>query len=145
MPGSGMIVRALQVGESLDIKGLERDDAFATNPLAFRTSSGSAAMLFKTGAIVFVDMTPIEEERLLQDLAPRVIGPLSVREIETAQVIVKPGEDDLMTSSGAIQLSSADPTRLLLVGEALAVSVALAYDERRIAKAFERIEPVAAS
>ena len=31
------------------------------------------------------------------------------------------------------------------MGEALAVSVALAYDERRIAKAFERIEPVALS
>jgi uncharacterized Rmd1/YagE family protein len=145
MPTTGMIVRALQIGEGLDIKGLEREDAFSTNPLAFRTSSGSMAMLFKTGAIVFVDMTPVEEEKLLQDLAQRIAGPLAVREIETAHIIVKPDEDDLLSLSGAIQLKSADPTRLLLVGEALAVSVALAYDERRIAKAFERIEPVAAS
>lgn len=145
MPTNGMIVRALQVGEGLDIKGLEREDAFSTNPLAFRTSGGGMAMLFKTGAIVFADMTPVEEEKLLQDLAPRIGGPLELREIETAQIIVKPDEDDLMSSSGAIQVKSADPTRLLLVGEALAVSVALAYDERRIAKAFERIEPVAAS
>ena len=145
MATTGMIVRALQVGEGLDIKGLEREDAFSTNPLAFRTSAGDMAMLFKTGAIVFVDMTPVEEDRLLQDLAQRVAGPLEVREIETAHVVVKPDEDDLLSSAGAIQLKSADPTRLLLVGEALAVSVALAYDERRIAKAFERIEPVAAS
>ena len=45
----------------------------------------------------------------------------------------------------SLQLRSADPDRLLLVAEALAVSVALAHDERRIAKAFERIEPVATS
>src|SRR5262249_526221 len=114
MPATSMIVRALQVGEGLDIKGLEREDAFSTNPLAFRTSGGSLAMLFKTGAIVFVDMTPVEEEKLLQDLVPRIVGPLALREIETAQVIVKPDEDDLMSSSGAIQLKSADTTRLLL-------------------------------
>ena len=84
MPATGMTVRALQVGEGLDIKGLEREDAFSNNPLAFRTSGGGMAMLFKTGAIVFADMTPVEEEKLLQDLAPRIAGPLELREIETA-------------------------------------------------------------
>ena len=141
MPTGGMTVRAIQVGESLDTKGLEREDAFSTNPMAFRTSGGGMAMLFKTGAIVFVDMTPVEEEKLLSDLAPRVNGRLETREVETAQIVVRPDDDDLLSSSGAIQLRNADPNRLLLVGEALAVSVALAYDERRIAKAFERIEP----
>ena len=38
---------------------------------------------------------------------------------------------------------AADPDRLLLVAEALAMSVALAYDERRIAVAFDRIDEVA--
>jgi uncharacterized Rmd1/YagE family protein len=145
MPANSITVRALQIGEGLDIKGLEREDAFSTNPLAFRTSGTSIAMLFKTGAIVFVDMTPIEEENLLQDLAPRVRGALVEREVETAPIVLKPEEEDLVSSSGTIQLKSADPVRLLLVGEALAMSVALAYDERRIAKAFERIEPVASS
>ena len=51
----------------------------------------------------------------------------------------------MLSSSGAIQLRNADPNRLLLVAEVLAVSVALAYDERRIAKAFEKIEPVASA
>jgi uncharacterized Rmd1/YagE family protein len=145
MPTGGMTVRAIQVGESLDTKGLEREDAFSTNPLAFRSPAGGMAMLFKTGAIVFADMTPVEEEKLVADLAPRINGRLETREVETAQIVVKPDDEDLLSSSGAIQLRNADPNRLLLVGEALAVSVALAHDERRIAKAFERIEPVAAS
>ncbi len=142
---NNMIVRALQIGEGLDIRGLEREDAFSTNPLAFRTSGNGIAMLFKTGAVVFLDMTPVEEERLLGDLAARVRGTLKEREVETAQVVLKPDEEDLVGNTGLIQVKSIDTNRLLLVGEALAVAVALAVDERRIAKAFERIEPVASS
>ncbi len=138
-------VRALQLGENLDTKGLERPDAFSTNPLAFRTSAIGTAMLFKTGAAVFVNMTPMEEEELVRSLEHHIIGPISPREMETAQVVVAPNEDDSITSTGMIQIRSVDQNRLLLVGEALAVSVALAYDERRIATAFERIEPIASS
>lgn len=145
MPAVGMPVRALQLGESLDIKGLERDDAFSTNPLAFRTANGGYAALFKTGAVVFFNMTPVEEEELVRGLSARVVGPLTNREVETVAVVVKPTEEELVSTAGTLQVKAADTHRLLLIAEALAVSVALAYDERRIAKAFERIEPVAAS
>jgi uncharacterized Rmd1/YagE family protein len=42
-----------------------------------------------------------------------------------------------------LQIKAADNDRLLLVAEALAMSVAFAYDERRIAAAFDRIDTVA--
>lgn len=145
MSPQAISVRALQLGESLDTKGLERPDAFSTNPLAFKTSAIGTAMLFKSGAAVFVNMTPLEEEELARGLEHHIIGPISPREMEAAQIVITPEEDDLISSSGAIQLRSADHNRLLLIGEALAVSVALAYDERRIAAAFERIEPIAAN
>ena len=138
-------VRALQLGERIDLKGLEREDAFSSDPLAFRTQSGGSVMLFKSGAAVFIGLNPIEEEDLIRGLGERVISPLDEREIETAQLAIKPGDDELLSSSGAIQLKNAEPNRLLLVAEVLAVSVALAYDERRIAKAFERITPIAES
>ncbi|MFW1123111.1 RMD1 family protein, partial [Vibrio parahaemolyticus] len=73
----------------------------------------------------------------------RIGTPLDELEVETAQLVIKPDEEELLSSSGAIQLKSAEPRRLLLVAEVLAVSVALAHDERRIAKAFERITPIA--
>jgi uncharacterized Rmd1/YagE family protein len=143
-PATVITARALQLGESLDTKGLERDDAFSTNPLAFKTASGGTVMLFKSGASVFFAMNPVEEEDLIGGLTARIKGAVEPREIETAQISVREHDDDSVTLAG-IQVKAADQKRLLLIGEALAVSVALAYDERRMTKAFERIEPVAAS
>jgi uncharacterized Rmd1/YagE family protein len=136
-------VRALQLGERIDVKGLEREDAFSSDPLGFRTRSGGTVALFKSGAAVFIGMTPIEEEDVVRGLGSRVIEPLQERESESAQIVIRPGEDDAISPAGLIQLRAADAERLLLVAEALAVSVALAHDERRIARAFDRIEPVA--
>jgi uncharacterized Rmd1/YagE family protein len=138
-------VRALQLGERIDIKGLEREDAFSSSPLAFRTGGEGMAVLFKSGAAVFLNMTPIAEEELVGSLAARVVSPLNERETETVRLVVKPTEDELLPSSGALQIKAADSNRLLLVAEALAMSVALAYDERRIATAFDRIDAVALS
>ena len=145
VPATTMRVRALQLGERIDLKGLEREDAFSSDPLAFRTQSGGSVMIFKSGAAVFFGLNPIEEEDLIRGLGDRIVFQLDEREIETAQLVIKPGDDELLSSSGAIQLKNAEPNRLLLVAEVLAVSVALAYDERRIAKAFERITPIAES
>ncbi len=136
-------VRALQLGEHIDVKGLEREDAFSSTPLAFRTSGGGTVVLFKSGAAVFIGMTPVEEEELVRSLSPRILAPLTEREAETVRLAVKPEEEELVSPSGALQIKSPDPNRLLLVAEALAMSVALAYDERRIATAFDRIDSVA--
>ena len=143
MTQPGMIVRALQLGEGLDLKGLEREDAFSVNPLAFTASGNGTAMLFKFGAVVFFNMTPIEEEALVRGLEERIQGALAEREIESVLIVTGPDEEGLLSKTGAIQVKSTDQNRLLLVGEALAVSVALAYDERRIAAAFDKIEPLA--
>jgi uncharacterized Rmd1/YagE family protein len=136
-------VRALQLGERIDVKGLEREDAFSSAPLAFRTGGDGMAVLVKSGAAVFINMTPVEEEQLISSLAGRILSPLADREAETVRLVVKPTEDEVLSSSGALQIKAADTTRLLLVAEALAMSVALAYDERRIAAAFDRIDAVA--
>lgn len=142
-PAQTLPVRALQLGERIDLKGLEREDSFSSDPLAFRTTTGGYVMLFKSGAAVFIGLTPIEEEDLIRGLGARVIDTIDPREVETAQIVLKPSDEELLSSSGAIQLKSAEPNRLLLVAEVLAMSVAFAYDERRIAKAFERITPIA--
>jgi len=136
-------VRALQLGERIELKGLERDDAFSTSPLAFRTSGNGIAALFKTGAAVFIAMNPVDEEQLISGLADRIIAPLVEREAESARLLIRQDEDGLVLSSGDLVIKSADTDRLLLVAEALAMSVAFAYDERRLAAAFDRIDAVA--
>ncbi len=141
-PVTAITLRAIQIGERLDLKGLERDDAFSTDPLGFKTANGGAVMLFKSGAAVFAGLTPIEEEAIVAGLSERIYGPLTDRETEAAQIVLRPDAEEIVTTTGVIQLKSADPDRLLLAGEALAVSVALAHDERRIARAFDQIGQV---
>ncbi len=145
MSNTEIPVRALQLGERIEVKGLERADAFSTIPLAFHTGTGRTVVLFKSGAAVFINMTPVEEEELIRSLGPRIRSPLKDREFEMVGLTVRPNEEELVTPSGALQVKAADSHRLLLIAEALAMSVALAYDERRIATAFDNIDSVAQS
>jgi uncharacterized Rmd1/YagE family protein len=142
MNNKELSVRALQLGERIDTKGLEREDAFSSVPLAFRTGGDGIAVLFRTGSAVFIGMTPVDEERLIRSLNDRIIEPLEERETENLRLVVRPEEDALLSPTGDLQIKAADPDRLLLVAEALATSVALAYDERRIAAAFDSISEV---
>lgn len=134
--------RAHQIGERIDIKGLERADSFSKNPLAFRTPAGGAVVLFRTGTAVFINMTPVEEEETIRSLEARIGDPLIERETETAPIVLNT-EDDSVTATGVVQLKAADPHRLLLVAEALAGSVSMAIDERNIGGAFDRVGQVA--
>jgi uncharacterized Rmd1/YagE family protein len=135
----------MQIAERIDLKGLERDDQFSTNPLAFTTASGGTVVLFRFGVVVFARLSPIEEEDLIRGLGARLIEPLAERESETATIQVKGETDDVRGPTGTVELKSDSPERLLVVAEALAFSAALAYDERRIAAAFDKIVPIAAN
>lgn len=137
--------RALQLAERIDLKGLEREEQLSTNPLAFPVGSNGMVVLFRFGAAVFFQLNPLQEEEIIDSLKDRLVEPLQERESETATIAIMPDADDTVTVSGNVELKNAAPERLLLVAEALAVSVALAYDEHRIAEAFDRIEPVASS
>src|SRR5690606_3254487 len=143
--GQTFEAHALQLAERIDIKGLEREGQLSTNPLALPVGERGMAVLFRFGAAVFIRMTPREEEEFVAGISARLIEPMSVRETESVSIAVRPGAEDSVTLTGNVVLKNAAPERLLLVAEALAVSVALAYDEIRIAEAFDRIEPVANS
>jgi uncharacterized Rmd1/YagE family protein len=145
LTGQVVTARALQLGERIDLKGLERPDQFSMHPLAFPTASGGTVVLFRFGAAAFIGLTPVEEEAVIRDLGARIAEPLQERETETALLAFRETEDEQPVPAGTIELRNRSPERLLLVAEALAISVALAYDERRIAAAFDRVERIAAS
>jgi len=139
----GTLARALQLAERIELKGLERSDQFSSNPLAFRVSGGGTVALFRFGAAVFVGLNPIEEEAIVASLAGRLVEPLGERESESIEIVIRPDTDEQPLPNGTISLKSLASERLLLLAEAMATSVALAYDERRIAQAFDRVVPVA--
>lgn len=137
--------RALQLAEHIDIKGLEREGQLSTNPLALPVGEKGMAVLFRFGAAVFIRMTPREQEEFIAGISSRLVEPTTVPESESVSITIRPDAEDSVTLTGNVVLKDDAPERLLLVAEALAVSVALGYDEIRIAEAFDRIEPVANS
>lgn len=137
-------VRALQLGDRIDFKGLERPETFSKSPLGYRTSSGGTVILFKSGTAVFIDLSSKQEDEELRALIDRIGEPLADREIEIAQIVTE-AEDDTVTTSGAIHLKSADPYRFLVVADALAASVSMAIVERDLGAAFDRVGEVTRS
>jgi uncharacterized Rmd1/YagE family protein len=140
-----LIARALQIAERIDLKGLERPDQFSSSPLGFKTASGGTVALFRFGAAVFIGLNPLEEEAIIRDLKGRLVEPLTEKESETAQIAIRADGEDQPLPDGTIVLKDDTPERLLLLAEAIAMSAALSYDERRIAQAFDRVVVIASS
>ncbi len=143
-PGT-LHVRTLLLGERLDTRGLERKDLLAVAPLTLRLSGDGLAVLFRYGVAVLVNVPPAEEASFLERVAPFVIEPLPVREIDETQVKIAPAAEEPVDLSGTIFLYEASVGRLQLVADILAKSLVLAHYETRVAGIFDRIEPLAAS
>jgi uncharacterized Rmd1/YagE family protein len=140
-----LIARALQIAERIDLKGLERPEQFSSSPLGFKTASGGTVALFRFGAAVFIGLNPLEEEAIIRDRKGRLVEPLAEKESETAQIAIRADGEDQPLPDGTIVLKDESPERLLLLAEAIAMSAALSYDERRIARAFDRVVVIASS
>lgn len=137
-------VRALFVGERIDVRAFERADCLAESPLLVRAGALGCAALFRYGAVVLFELQPLEEVSFLSQLAPLVSGAIAQPEDEDVELVISSGGDERVDLSGAISLTDASVERLQLVAEVLAKSVVLAYYERQVAQVFDAIEPLAA-
>jgi uncharacterized Rmd1/YagE family protein len=136
---------AFLLGERLNTHGLGHDGLISTAPLAFRVGDAGLVALFRYGAAVMIGVSPKAEREVLRLVVERVAGAEATPEEEKAAIVLKPDQDEQITSSGAIQLRDAAPDHLLIVADVLAKSVALARDEHQVATVFDAIEPFARS
>src|SRR5262245_66631256 len=67
--------RALLLGERIDTAGLERSDVISTAPLALRVGSTGFAVLFHSGSVVLVRLSPIEGDEALRGIRALVAAP----------------------------------------------------------------------
>lgn len=135
--------RALLVGERIDTRPLEKAGRLARHPLAVRTGADGVAVLFREGAVILFNVQPMEEVAFLDGLKPFVRSPFEM-ETEDARVLIAPDAAEGVAASGAIRLAEARIERLQLIADILAKSVFIDYFERRVAGAFDLVEPVAA-
>jgi len=139
-PLDRVAAHALNVGDRINTSGFEKD-ALSAVPLALRAGSSGIAVLFRYGAVVFLNMNAEEESAFLERLGPRIGGRLTVPEEESATVELLGEAEDQVASGGPIHVRDMSIARLLVVSDVLAKSVVLAHDEREVAKVFETIEP----
>jgi len=146
--GKTASVRALLVGDRIDVAALERDDSLKTIsalPLAFRAGENGVVAVFRYGVVVLIGLTPAEETEVLKNFKGRISGAFRARdrEEETAVVEVSAEREDQIPAGGPIYVKDLALERLLLVAYALADSVVLARDEKEVAAVFDTIEPFA--
>ncbi len=137
-------MRALFVGERIDLRTLEKAPKLAMAPLVVAAGERGCAVLFRYGAVVLCNLSPLEEASFLEQLKPFIQEPFPPEAIETEEVDVRldpQGQDRV--EAGEIHLKDLAFPRLQVVAIILAKSVVLAYYESKVSQVFERIEPLA--
>ncbi len=136
-------VNALLIGSRIDTKPFRDDEIVAINPLTLAVPGGGCAVLFRYGAVVFFGMNADQERAFLERLRP-LTGESHIRlEDEKLNLRINPTAREVIDANGCLWLQDTSVHRLQLVAEVLARSQVLADDEARVAKTFEKIEPLA--
>ena len=145
-PGKSRIrVRALFVGERIDVRALGNADRLAESPLVVRAGADGCAVLFRYGALVLFELQPLEEVSFLTQLQPFISGAFPQPEREDAEIQIEvEGEPRPEQPGGGLRLDDTSVQRLQLVADVLAKSVVLAQYERQGEQVFDTIEPLAA-
>jgi uncharacterized Rmd1/YagE family protein len=139
-----ILARALLLGERIDTAGLERADLVSTAPLAFHSGNAGFVVLYKFGVAVLFGLSPLEEDEVLARVGARVAGATSRRDDETLALVLSGEGEEKSQANGRFAVKDMSEPVLLVVADALAKSVALARDERRVNAVFDTIEPIAA-
>lgn len=140
--GDRVQVRALCIGERIDLRTFDAASKYAVAPLTVSAGARGVAVLFRYGVVVLYNVAPIEEAALLEQLAPLVSQRFDSPELEEALLEIEPDRVE-RSDDGVINLSCYDPDRLQTVADVLAKSVVLAFYEKTVTRVFESIEPLA--
>jgi required for meiotic nuclear division protein 1 len=137
--GTRFEVRAVHVGDRLDVKGI--DPRVTSNlPVTIEVGTTGLAVLIRSGVVVLFNVDPITQERFITDLGARVQGRTERQELERA--VVRSGDADAVEPDGLV-MRDITIEKLQVLAEILGKSVVLAHYETDIAEAFTAIEPMA--
>ncbi len=136
-------VRALLIGRRLDTKPFRDDETAAINPLTLAIPGGGWAVLFRYGVAVLFGTGADQADAFLERLRPLTSEPCTRLEEENLTLRINPGANEVIDANGCLWLQEFSVQRLQLVAEVLARSQILSDDEARVAKTFEKIEPLA--
>lgn len=134
-----LLARACALGERIDIRGLTGERSLS-GCVPMQTAEGTA-LVFRFGCVVFFDAANERRAELMEQLRSNVVRPFSDVAEEVAEFAVQAASSSHFGEDGLV-LGSKDIETLHTIGDVLAKSVALEYYERRIATAFDNLEPL---
>lgn len=137
-----MTARAILLGRYLDIRGLESLNHLATNPLVVPVGDNGRAVLLRSGAVVLFGIAAQEEAALIDRIRHAIRDPLEVYEREQLEIGIDPNRLEGIERERLV-IADGDLGRLQVIGDILGKSVLLAAQEARVARAFDRIAPLA--
>jgi uncharacterized Rmd1/YagE family protein len=135
--------RALRLGRRLRMAGLEIADlgqaeVITTSPLVLRVDNGGFVALFPYGTAVLIGVSRTEEDVFLQKLGDHIESRLDAPIVDVSEIEFGAGDN---ISGDFITIRDLSPPRLVVVVDALAKKVALAFEEEEVRKVFEVLEP----
>ncbi len=139
---SSVSVRAMQLGERLDLKAL-RKSALATSPLV-TTHGDGVVVLFRYGVVVSFGISNLDEANLVHSLANFVSGQLEGTDEERLTVLVDSTRDE-RAEGNTIIVHELSIERVQIIADALAKSVVLAHHEAAVGRVFDQVEPLITS
>ena len=135
-------VRALLLGDRLDLKSFKLTDCLATTPLTLEVDSeGGVAVLFRYGVIVLFGVLPVDEARFVEGLRPLLSNPYLTPEIE--EMAIRVGGNSIGVQSGAVSLDDISLEKMQVIADALSKNLVLTLYEKKVADEFDKIEPLA--
>lgn len=137
-----LTVRALLLGDRLDLKTFNIADCLATTPLTLEVDSeGGIAVLFRYGVVVLFGVKPDDESRFVATLKPLLTNAYPSPEIEEMEI--HSGRNAIGVQSGAVSLDSISLEKLQVLADALSKNLVLTLYEKKVAGEFDKIEPLA--
>jgi required for meiotic nuclear division protein 1 len=131
------------LGQRIETRGFDEGKPLAESPLTVSVDEGGYAMLFRFGAVVFIDSNQTAQEAFVRRLAPRVVGPFESPETERLEIVARADRDGRLESDGCLSIAELSLERLQIVAHILVKSTVLAHYEYRIGRVFDSLEPLA--
>ena len=142
-PGRKTIkVRALCLGERIDLRTLEMGRRMAVAPLVLAVGEHGYAALFRYGVVVLFGLDPVEEVAFAEQIKPFVGEPYDKPQTEDLEVRSDQQREGIY-ENGVLHVRLFSVDYIQVVADALAKSVVLEHYEAGVAAAFDLIEPLA--
>jgi uncharacterized Rmd1/YagE family protein len=136
-------VNAVLIGTDINLKALSPTRIPPRKePILVRLAEKSLAMIYPYGAIVFFNATTSSTVGLITRCQQFATQLFSSPETEQFTVLIQPAEPEGIVKN-KISIKKISRAHVEIIGDALAKSVVLEYNENRISILFDKIEPIA--